>query len=534
VIGAIATRLLLIALTFAFAVVLEVRGGAAYSERTLTAVYALVLSGFLATLAYGVLAHSGRVRGLPWIELAGDGLLATGLVYSTGGATSVFGFLYVGWIVYATLRLGRLGAIVSGVASAGSFALLTWATARGALIDPGTSISAAQAVEVLGRHTAAFLLVGVLAHRLGRDVARGRRQLRELAELHRRIVDHMPSGLLTVNRDARISSFNREAERITGYLAGEVVGEPVGWLFPPLEPFLRRGGASSGLRSELGSAEPENLSRRAFTHEHRDGGVRHLGFSCATLRDDSGRGEGTVVIFQDLTRVVEMEEQLVRSERLAAVGRLAAGLAHEIRNPLASLSGSIELLEAELPQLKADARRLFRIVHRETERLNRLLTEFLHFARPEPRKRERMALAECLRELAELLKAARCGPVAVELDVPESLAVLGDPDRLRQVFWNLLLNAAEAEPADGRVRVRAEPLEASGEVAITVEDRGKGIPESMRSQVFDPFFTTKPHGTGLGLATVHRIVEAHRGRIQISSEPGKGTTVRVVLAAAGT
>jgi two-component system sensor histidine kinase PilS (NtrC family) len=376
-------------------------------------------------------------------------------------------------------------------------------------------------------------LIGVLAQRLGRELTRGRQELRELSELHRRIVDHMPSGLLTVDRSARVSSFNQEAERITGYASRDVVGRPLSWLFPGLKGFLGTEAPGPDAPPGTGARDPRSVLRRAFTFEHPDDAVRHLGFSSATLRDDAGAREGTVIIFQDLTRIVEMEDQLGRSERLATVGQLAAGLAHEIRNPLASLSGSIELLETELPDLKDDARKLFGIVQRETERLNRLLTEFLHFARPEPREQGPVSVLDLWREIAALLDADPTMQVDLDLDISGELAVLGDADRLRQVFWNLLLNATEANPVDGRVHVTATPLCEGREVEVAVEDRGEGIPQGILSQVFDPFFTTKRNGNGLGLATVHRIVEAHGGRILVTSEEGKGTTVRIVLLAPG-
>ena len=310
------------------------------------------------------------------------------------------------------------------------------------------------------------------------------------------------------------------------------MGRHLGWLFPRLIALLEGDDGGEPRSADEGSAELPPR-RRAFPYVDGEGATHRLGFSCAVLRDNGGESEGTVVIFQDLTRMVEMEDQLRRSERLVTVGQLAAGLAHEIRNPLASLSGSIELLESELPQLESDARRLFQIVHRETERLNRLLTEFLHFARPDPIRQEPIALRRFFAELEALLRTGPGAAVSLAVEIPEPLRVFGDPDRLRQAFWNLLLNAVEAEPAGGAVRVEAGPAGGGSEVEIAIEDHGEGIPKDRLARIFDPFFTTKPNGTGLGLATVHRIVEAHAGRILIHSCVGEGTTIRVVLPAPG-
>jgi two-component system sensor histidine kinase PilS (NtrC family) len=289
-----------------------------------------------------------------------------------------------------------------------------------------------------------------------------------------------------------------------------------------------------------GSAGPEEsgagerrVSRIELSFERPDGQRRLLGMSASRLRGEHGAAPGAIVIFQDLTRIADMEEQLRRSERLGAVGQLAAGLAHEIRNPLASLSGAVELLSADLRAEDDGSRRLAEIVRCETARLNRLVTDFLTYARPGPGELERVELAGLFRELEELWRSGEQGNVALRMETPSGIAVRANPDQLRQVLWNLLRNAAEAEPVDAGVRVSAEPVGVDGErVEICVEDRGSGIPADELERVFEPFYTTKPKGTGLGLATVHRIIEAHGGSLAIDSVPGRGTRVRFRLPAA--
>jgi two-component system sensor histidine kinase PilS (NtrC family) len=532
--GAIGARLLAIGGLFAVAVLLEVAGRAPYSERTLTALYALVLAGFLATLGYGLAASQRAGRFPAWLELTGDGVLISGLVYCTGGSRSVFAFLYVVWIVYAALRGGTRAALVAPVVAAGSYAVIGLGLSGGWLpaLEPGEAPAPGEVISAIGSHALAFLLVAALALRLAREVGRGQRELRELGELHRRIFDNVSSGLLTTDVHGRITSFNPEAERITGWIAAEMIGAPLVRLFP--EPGMLPGAASS----ESAPALPEGpASRLRCSFTNREGELLHLGLSRSLLRDADGAPEGSVLIFQDLTRVVEMEEELRRSERLAAVGQLAAGLAHEVRNPLASLSGAIELLERDLPELGPSATRLIRIVKRETARLNRLVSDFLAYARPGSKRRERVWLRELLLELEQLVESGEPGRIRLELDVSEELAVDADPDQLLQVFWNLVLNAVQAEPEDGIVRLRAARAapEESERDAVEVEvcDRGVGIPPEVLDRIMEPFFTTKPKGAGLGLATVHRAVEAHGGSLQIRSEIGHGTSVRLLLPAAG-
>jgi two-component system sensor histidine kinase PilS (NtrC family) len=520
-VGAFAIRLLALGAIFALAVVVELRGTGAYSERELTALYALVLVGFLATLGIGVWSYRGtRGRALDLLELSVDGLFLSGLVYCSGGIRSLFGVLFVIWIVHAAVRSGSRGAILTAIAASVAYGVTAIGPQHGWFpsFESNAPPVPTDALAVYGIHTAGFLLVALLAHRLARQLKLRQDELLELGELHQRTVDNVSSGLLTVDRLERITSFNREAERITSLSADEVLGWPLDHLFPTLRQ------AEHAARSERADG---SVSRSELSFENRQGERLYLGFSRSVLRDSEGRLEGAILIFQDLTQVREMEEQLRRSERLSAVGQLAAGLAHEIRNPLASLSGAIELLAADMPEADESSRRLLRIVWRETERLNRLVSDFLEYAGTRPARQEQVELRALFEELDQLLASGDHSGIELRLDLASGLEVRGDTDLLRQAFWNLLLNAAQAEPDDAAVSVTG--MCADGQVQIEVADRGEGIPESVLGRLFEPFFTTKPKGVGLGLAMVHRVIEAHGGSISIDSEPGRGTRVRVAL-----
>jgi two-component system, NtrC family, sensor histidine kinase PilS len=524
-IRALAVRLVVLGAILALTLLLELRPQPLpYGPRELRALYVLIVAGAVLALVYGGLASrlAAGLR-LERYELFGDGLLITALVYCSGGSESLFVFLYNIWIVHAAVRAGTPGSTLACAAATLAFNAVVWGPVYGWLppFMSRDTPSFEGALLASGIHTAGFVFVALLTHVLAEQVKSGRAELHELGEIHRRIVDGVSSGLLTTDTRGRITSFNREAERITGHPRDEVLGRGLEALFP--EP-ARRVLSSSG-------AEPSPAHERAkLTFTNHAGEQIHLGFSRSVLRNETGQPEGAILIFQDLTRVVEMEEQLRRSERLSAVGQLAAGLAHEIRNPLGSLSGAIELLAGDLRAEDTHTRRLMSIVKRETGRLNRLVSDFLDYARSGPGRREAVGLAELFGEMKQLLASGDHAALGVELDVPAGLCALGDSDRLRQVFWNLVLNAAESEPRDACVRIRARELAgAEPQVEVSVIDRGRGIPEDQLERIFEPFFTTKPKGTGLGLATVHRVVEACGGRLAVRSEPGQGTTVRVIL-----
>ena len=410
-----AGRLIALAGIFGLSVMVELRGAAPHSEQQITALYALVLVGFMFSLAWGVLGIYGRSsRRLIAAELAADGLLITGFVYCSGGVHSFFGFLYIIWVVHAAARADSRLTSWSAIGAIAAYGVMALGTAVGWIptfaATPPPLLG--EAATAFGLHTAAVLSVSLLAQRQERVVEAGHHELMELGEIHRRIVDNVSSGLLTVDRSERVTSFNREAERITGQSAEQVLGRPLPQLFPDLgeidAPPVDDSSDATGRRTE-----------GAF--QRADGDLLRLGFSRSPLLDSLGQPEGGVLIFQDLTRVREMEEQLRRSERLSVVGQLATGLAHEIRNPLASLSGAIELLGADLRADDASSRRLLRVVERETARLNRLVSDFLSYATGRPPRRAAVPLRELLDEIRDLWSTGEHAALEIQLDIEPGL-----------------------------------------------------------------------------------------------------------------
>ncbi len=361
-------------------------------------------------------------------------------------------------------------------------------------------------INVTGFYLIAFLS-SLLAERLRRsELALKRRQIdfEELENLNRIILANIPSGLIIINNSGRVRSANAGSTAITGYDLEAIYNHPIAELFPDMV-VLEKGEFKTTARGEARLVD-------------KQGRQKPVGFTSSRVRDVSGETLGLLITFQDLSHLKAMEDQLKRADRLATVGQLAAGMAHEIRNPLASISGAAQLL-MEGETLEPEDRRLMGILVREAERLNVLLSDFLAFARTSPPSLEAVNMAELLDEVLSMVASdERFQNIEVQRQYAAGLQWYCDRNQFRQALWNLLLNAAEAMEQGGKLLCGLDP-ETS---AVFIEDTGPGIPEAIRHKVFDPFFTTKDSGTGLGLSTVHAIVEAHQGRLELSKAEGGG------------
>jgi two-component system sensor histidine kinase PilS (NtrC family) len=476
-----------------------------------------------------------RVRSFGVAQLGADVAVVTALVHFSGGGASPFGFMYLPITVFGAMLFDRRGAYG---------AALLASLAYGALLLGQRSAAELEFALWCG-HTGALLVVALLASALARELRvtgerldASRARLRALASLHERTVECLTSGLLTLDASQRVSFVNPEAERIIGRSAPELLGAPLDAVLPGAGVLVESAEAASGrMRSRLQVPGP-------------GGEPRHLGLAVSILRGEEGVEAGHVVIFQDVSAVVRMEQELRVSSRLAGVGELAASIAHEIRNPLAAISGSVELLRGG--GAEAERERLMDIVLREIGRLDALIRDFLQFARPAPPKLVAVALPPLLAEVAQMLATAVPPGARLEVEADPAACALADPTQLRQVLWNLARNACDALEGPGLIRLaaarvanaprdaanapqgagggdRKRPREEAAAVEIVVADTGRGIPLDDLERIFDPFYTTKPDGTGLGLPTVHRIVESHGGALQVESQPGVGTRFRVRL-----
>lgn len=525
--------------------------------------YLTVAAAFATTVVAALLlgrAHAPR-HFVP-VQIATDVAIVTSLVHYSGGRESIFTFLYVVVTLYGAVLFERRGAMIGASLSAAAYGGLLLATRVGWIAgwgeQGGDALPLAALIAIWTVHVGALYLVGVLAsllsselQRTGRALDQSTSDLRRLRDLHLRTVESLMSGLLTLDDDGAITSFNPEAERITGRSTPSVLGQSLETTIP--------GALALVLECERPGERPA-VPRARLPYRNAKGADLHLGVAASILRGGDGDSKGHVVIFQDVTDVVAMERELRSSERLAAVGEMAAKIAHEIRNPLASISGSIQILRAgdgDQSDNDPESGRLMDIVIRETDRLNALITDFLLYSRPSAPDVKEITARSVLDEVAELLEGALPADVELIVSGPRSLCVLADPAQLRQIVWNLASNGLEAMPEGGRLALSVDPCvgnpdqppqeraqerrnEAEGAgstgqpwVQISVSDSGQGMSPEVQERIFEPFFTTKRQGTGLGLATVYRIAESHGGAVEIESEVGEGTRFRVVLPGVG-
>jgi two-component system sensor histidine kinase PilS (NtrC family) len=385
--------------------------------------------------------------------------------------------------------------------------------------------------EELAFRIVIFLAGSVSVGSLGVSLARQRRKVGErlavqqqivgdLASLHQDTIRCLSSGLVTTTLDGTITTMNDAACEILGLGHKPPLGQKLTKHIPCLDAVLAKAGAQGRvLRDEVDAIRSDGVERR-------------LGLSATPLSDHSGLVTGRVIHFQDLTDLRQMEQAVTRAERLAGIGRLAANIAHEIRNPLASISGSVEVLR-RLPGADPETRNLVDIAVREVDRVNALITSLLDYARPRSEERQHLDLGELIGDIAKIFEQER-RVKNVQLQVHNQAGVLVEAasGQMHQVLWNLLRNAVEAMPEGGTIYLAAGLRAADPPQAILmVRDTGIGIAEADLDHIFEPFFSRKPDGTGLGLATTARIVEDHKGSIEVKSQLGRGTTFTIRLPA---
>lgn len=513
----------------------DVMGPAAPAMLPRYVVGLLGVATFTATLIYIALLRILRRQPTvqAYIQFCGDLVLITCLVYYLGGAGSPFSLLYLIVIAVAsTLLRRRAGVTVASLAFilyGGMIVGLDRGVIKPAL--PGQEVVSGWRVGYnLAVHGFGFYAVALLTYYLAHNVTRAERALEEKSEhladlqvVHRDVIQSISSGLLTTDLDGAVTSANHAGLEILGRAEGELVGEPIG----------QSGLFSAQHWNELTAASEPTGRLRSEVEMARGGETRFVGFTISRLTDAEGQHRGYIVIFQDLTRWRRMQEELRIKDRMVAVGELAAGLAHEIGNPLAAISGSVQMLSGSL-QGDAAQRKLLDILVKESHRLDRTIKGFLRFARPRERSSSSFDVARLLAENVELLKNSEevSGNHRLEVDFdPPSMRLFADPDQVSQIFWNLARNSLRAMPDGGVLRVVGR-LQGDW-YRLQVIDTGRGMSEEQRTNLFHPFQSFFDGGTGIGMAIVYRIVQDHGGRLRVDSRPGAGSIITVELPTAG-
>ncbi|NKE71568.1 two-component system sensor histidine kinase NtrB [Candidatus Manganitrophus noduliformans] len=498
---------------------------------SITTFYFLIGSTYFLTLVYALFISRTRYPlFFVSVQLGIDLLFETALIVVTGGIQSPFSFLYVITIVSACIFFHRKGGVLT--AAAATFLFGTVVNLQYAHVPPFNSPSLLGEKEVfymLFLYMITFFTVGSLSGRLSERLHEKEVGFSKLRVFTEDIVESISSGLVTTDLSGKITSFNRSASEMTGFRAEEAVGS-IWW------ELFSWGEIRDRYRDLAITGVPQRFDGEIST---KQGERCLLGVTISPLRNEHGGQIGIIGTFQDLTQLKSLEEEMQKKERLATIGEMAAGMAHEIRNPLASLSGSIEVLKGDL-NLRDEHLKLMEIAVREADRLNSIITQFLLYAKPLPPRRRRTDLHALLSETVQLLQnhPEYHDRIKVSLLIPsEPQMILIDPDQIRQVFWNLSINAFQAMPEEGVLTIstrRSRPKKGKGAVVsderieVLFADTGGGIQKGDLPKIFYPFFTTKSSGSGLGLSIVQRIIEEHAGEIRVESS-SKGTTFFITL-----
>ena len=495
---------------------------------TLTAVYSLLLR------------QTEQHRWIVDVQLGLDVLIVSAVVHMTGGVASSFSTLYMLPIIAASTIQSLRGGLTIGVLSSVIYSGLVWAQYSGP--PPMSVVTGAEilppervALYTVGLNVFGFIAVASLSgylaeglRRAGQELEEASNQIADLQAFSEYAINSLASGLLTTDLAGRVLTFNRAAETITGVPARYAVGRSAFEILqlPP---------ECSALFGPREQRPP--LPRVEYDYRQADGRQIELGISTAILITPRGES-GFVITFQDVTDARKHEREARIQQRLAAVGEMAAGIAHEIRNPLASMSGSIQILRQELP-LTDEQAQLMDIVMRESERLNETIKSFLAYARPQRQSAARLDLRKAVTDTATLLQNS---PELhethdIKLEVPdEPVWCTADEGQMRQIVWNLATNGLRAMPEGGHLMLAVSTVsggsEAPGEALIVVSDEGVGIPSDQLEGILQPFRGGFSRGTGLGLSIVHRIVSDYDGELQVTSQPGQGTSVTVKLSLA--
>lgn len=537
----ISLRVVVATLLLVITVLIQYQSRPAGVFGTLSPLYVFISSVYLLTVVYSILLRVVRDPGrVIFVQMILDPLLVTALIYVTGGISSPFTFLYLMVIMVASRLLYRRGGVIAASLSSILYAALLDFQYLGYIaplnFDPIdlSGISAGHVGYQASIHITAFYFMAFLssywseqARKDAIELDRRQRNIWELEAFNRNIVQSINTGLFTLDTHGRITSFNRAAEDITAFSHNEVTGQPLATVFPHLD-----------LPSE-GDNVSGNNNLSSFQYKNREGRELWLSFLISPLKNAEHENIGQLILFQDMTEIKAMEAEIQRQQVLASIGKLTAAMAHEIRNPLASLSGSAQMLGRDGSGTPG---KFMNIILRDAERLDRLLSDFLLYARPEDSEARAIEVGQVVGEVVADLRerAGRIG-MRVVIDLKSPVYIKIAPEHLSKIIENLLIKILEAGPEGGEVRIDGRLVQQVGEdvavgggsfLCLLVKSGGTGAFPHHIDSAFSPFPMIDGGADELGLAVVYRLVEYSGGKIYFKSPPpekDQGTTCYIYL-----
>lgn len=526
-------RVVVVSVLLGISAFIQIKGATAPFQTSLYCIYFVIAVTYLLSILYVLLQRVVRdVLMNVFVQSMMDVMLITSLVYVTGGIESIYVTLYPLVIIYTVLFTGKKGALFIATVSSALYGILMQLEYVG-LVDPfysgvhsydfsGGYVFSRMFTYVLSFYIIAFLASFVVEQEKSARTLLSQKEsaFNQLDLLHRSIIESVGVGIVTLDPEGRVKSCNRAAEEICGYHIQQVRNRNIDTIFPELTKEM----------------EQLTLNRTHFdiTYLSKDGHEKILRFSVHPLYDHTRSKIGNILIFEDRTAIKGMEQEVEKNKRLAIIGEMTAVLAHELRTPLASICGSIQLLKSDLDIQGTDDEKLMEIIVRGKEQLEGLIRDFLLLARPNQEAHEAVDVGELIENIME---SVRFNPgwnenIEIEKGLSDRNRLRGNGNEIRQAIWNIVMNAFQAMPEGGTLRVVTKVMAPPGEkemLEIVIADTGCGIPPEHLNNILDPFYTTKDLGTGLGLAIVNRVVENHGGKFIIESEVDRGTCCRMLL-----
>lgn len=492
-------------------------------------VIVFVVGVYIFTICSAILLRTARrYSTFAYIQILTDVLLVSILLFYSGGSQSIFSILYLFPIIAGGIILSRKGGLAAAAAATIGYGIILLAEYFGYQPDFFTNYwyrplrDIRSVMNFFSIHGLTFFITAILSSLLSVRLRKAEKEListtlkyDQLSVLYKKVFDDIPSGIIVLNQK-RIISFNPASENITGFRANDIVGKDINLPFPNL-----RVEADMNFRSEV---EITRKDRKNIT----------IGYSTAKLNMPGTEDDFQIVTLQDLSQTKQMEKKMMQAEKMATVGEMSAGIAHELRNPLAAISGAAEIIDAS-GNIKPHNQGLMNIITRECNRLQTSINDFLTFSKPLEPEKEWVPLLPLVEEIILLLRHTRDWPDGCEsvVEIPEQTDCWADPQQIRQLLINLLHNSCTSlrnEADEIRITARETTDETGVEKSvITISDNGIGIPDLIIDKIYDPFFTTRENGTGLGLSIAKQIVDTHGGEITVTSKKNQGTTTEIWL-----